>query len=75
VEGGNAGMTKGGTGDVLAGLIAALACKNDPFFWRLSPAAIINKAAGDDLFRDVGTYFNASDLANQIPRTMAKLLR
>ena len=28
---GNAGMTKGGTGDVLAGLVAALACKNDAF--------------------------------------------
>lgn len=30
VSGGNAGMTKGGTGDVLAGLVAALACKNEP---------------------------------------------
>jgi len=29
--GGNAGMTKGGTGDVLAGLVAAFACKNEPF--------------------------------------------
>src|SRR3989344_5541354 len=31
VSGGNAGMTKGGTGDVLAGLVAALYCKNDAF--------------------------------------------
>ena len=28
---GNEGMTKGGTGDVLAGLVAALYCKNDAF--------------------------------------------
>ena len=28
---GNAGMTKGGTGDVLAGLVAALYCKNEAF--------------------------------------------
>lgn len=28
---GNEGMTKGGTGDVLAGLIAALYCKNEAF--------------------------------------------
>ncbi|MGH7203466.1 MAG: ADP-dependent NAD(P)H-hydrate dehydratase, partial [Candidatus Levyibacteriota bacterium] len=31
IAGGNAGMTKGGTGDVLAGLVAALACNNDAF--------------------------------------------
>ena len=29
VAGGNAGMTKGGTGDVLAGLVAGLYCTND----------------------------------------------
>src|SRR3989344_7553191 len=28
IAGGNAGMTKGGTGDVLAGLVAAVSCKN-----------------------------------------------
>ena len=31
VRGGNEGMTKGGTGDVLAGLVGALYCKNDAF--------------------------------------------
>ena len=69
IEGGNAGMTKGGTGDVLAGLIAALACTNDP--WKATLAgSFINKKAGDDLFASVGPFFNATDLANQIPKTM-----
>ncbi len=74
VTGGNAGMTKGGTGDVLAGLVAALACKNDPFLAALA-ASFINKKAGADLSKTVGIYFNASDLAKQVPQTMARLLR
>ncbi len=72
IEGGNAGMTKGGTGDVLAGLIAALACKNDPWLATIA-GSFINKKAGDALYKTVGPFFNASDLANQIPRTMKEL--
>jgi NAD(P)H-hydrate epimerase len=71
--GGNAGMTKGGTGDVLAGLIAALACKNDPFLSTIA-GSFINKQAADMLLSSVGLYFNATDLANQIPKTMKELL-
>lgn len=73
IEGGNAGMTKGGTGDVLAGLIAALACKNDPFLATIA-GSFINKKAGDELYASVGPFFNASDLAAQIPKTMKALL-
>lgn len=73
IPGGNAGMTKGGTGDVLAGLIAALGCKNDLF---LSTAAgsYINKQAAESLSQKVGLYFNASDLCDEIPIVMKKLL-
>ena len=73
IQGGNAGMTKGGTGDVLAGLIAALACKNDPVLATIA-GSFINKRAGDALYKKVGLYFNATDLANQIPVTMKELL-
>lgn len=73
VEGGNAGMTKGGTGDVLAGLAAALACKND-LFLSACAASYINKQSGDDLYKRVGPYFNATDLADEIPQVMRKLL-
>lgn len=73
IEGGNEGMTKGGTGDVLAGLIAALACKNDPFLATIA-GSFINKQAGDALYKSVGPFFNASDLAAQIPKTMKSLL-
>jgi hydroxyethylthiazole kinase-like uncharacterized protein yjeF len=73
IAGGNAGMTKGGTGDVLAGLIAALACKNDPFLATIA-GSFINKQAGDALYKTVGPFFNATDLASQIPPTMKELL-
>jgi ADP-dependent NAD(P)H-hydrate dehydratase / NAD(P)H-hydrate epimerase len=73
IPGGNAGMTKGGTGDVLAGLVAALACKNDLFLAAVA-GSYINKKAGESLFDKVGYSFNASDLADEIPRTIKKLL-
>ncbi len=73
VRGGNEGMTKGGTGDVMAGLIAALACTNDPYL-AMCAGSFINKHAGDALYRTVGPFFNASDLAAQIPRSMHALL-
>ena len=72
IKGGNAGMTKGGTGDVLAGLIAALYCKNDAFT-SAKIGSIINKKAGDSLFKKVGYYFNASDLADEIPKVLKTL--
>lgn len=73
VTGGNPGMTKGGTGDVLAGLIAALACKNDPFL-AAATGSYLNKKAGESLSRKVGPFFNASDLASALPGVMKELL-
>ncbi|OGY25975.1 MAG: NAD(P)H-hydrate dehydratase [Candidatus Woykebacteria bacterium RBG_16_44_10] len=69
---GNAGMTKGGTGDVLAGLIAALACKNDLFLVACA-GVFINGTAGDRLKEKVSYYYNASDLVEKIPKTIKKL--
>ncbi len=73
IEGGNAGMTKGGTGDVLAGLVTALYSKNESFLSAVA-GSFINKKAGDSLFKKVGYYFNASDLANEIPLVMESLI-
>jgi len=69
---GNEGMTKGGTGDVLAGLIAALYCKNEAFL-AASAGTYINGLAGDKLYERVGRYFNASDLVKEIPAVMKKV--
>lgn len=69
VPGGNEGMTKGGTGDVLAGLVAALYCTNTAFTSAVV-ASSVNKQAGDELYKTVGPFFNASDLVEQVPKTL-----
>ncbi|MGB6882352.1 MAG: ADP/ATP-dependent (S)-NAD(P)H-hydrate dehydratase [Microgenomates group bacterium] len=82
VKGGNPGMTKGGTGDVLAGLAVALLAKNNPFLAACA-ASYITKMAADELYRPslplrdkkVGIYYNADDLADKIPETLYKLIR
>ncbi len=66
VHGGNAGMTKGGTGDVQAGLTVGLLAKNDPFL-AASAASYLVKKAADKLFEKKGAMYNADDLADQIP--------
>lgn len=69
VAGGNAGMTKGGTGDVLAGLLTAIYCKNDALDACLI-ASYVNKKAGEMLFDKQGPYFNSSDLVEMIPQAL-----
>jgi len=70
---GNAGMTKGGTGDVLAGLIAGLYCKNGAFTSAAAGAYVCGRT-GDELYKKVGTFYNAEDLTKQIPKTFKKIL-
>ena len=68
VAGGNAGMTKGGTGDALAGLLAAIyshpSCPS-PLHAAWS-ASFLNKRAGDVLHRILGYNFSSEDLANEL---------
>lgn len=73
IAGGNAGMTKGGTGDVLAGLVAALACNNEMFLAAMA-GSYLNKRTGESLYERVGYSFNASDLADEIPLVMKEIL-
>lgn len=65
---GNAGLTKAFTGDILAGLIAALATKNDLVTAACAGTFLVGLAA-DHLFKEQSYFYNATDLANQIPKT------
>ncbi len=68
----NQGMTKGGTGDVLAGLCAALFCKN-PAFESAVAAAHINGYAGNKLKKKYGFNYCASDLANELAEAYSEV--
>ncbi len=62
---GNVGMTKGGTGDVLAGIAVAFAAKNNCIDSALA-ATYLNGLAGDKLYEKVGIFYNASDLVRSV---------
>ncbi len=74
ISGGNAGMTKGGTGDSLAGLVAGLATKLNLRETMILGSEVCKKS-GDELFKRVGPYFNASELAEQIPMTLWQMAK
>lgn len=74
IEGGNAGLTKGGTGDVLAGLVAGFYAKNDAFSSAVA-ASFLNKLAGERLFGEMGFMYNVSDLVNMIPAIYCECLK
>jgi NAD(P)H-hydrate epimerase len=63
---GNAGMTVGGTGDVLCGIIGGLFCKNEAFISGCC-GAFINGYAGDLLLEEKGYYYNVIDIIDKIP--------
>ncbi|MEW6528544.1 MAG: NAD(P)H-hydrate dehydratase [Candidatus Micrarchaeota archaeon] len=70
----NPGMTKGGTGDTLAGLVAALACTNQNFEAAVA-GTYINGLAGNMLTIRYGYNFCASDLANTLAKAYFKYLK
>jgi NAD(P)H-hydrate epimerase len=66
IKGGNAGLTVGGTGDTLAGLIAGLMAQKVPPFEAAVIAATIVKRAATVLFHEKGYAFTAMDVIGQI---------
>jgi len=73
IAGGSAGMTKGGTGDVLSGLVAGLYAKS-PALATCVVASSANKQAGENLVKKVGPFFSASDLIGEAQRQLRVIL-
>lgn len=65
IDGGNAGLTKGGTGDTLAGIITGLFAKNDGLLAAAAGTYLIKKTA-KELYKKVGYNFNADDVAENV---------
>jgi ADP-dependent NAD(P)H-hydrate dehydratase / NAD(P)H-hydrate epimerase len=73
-ETGNAGMTVGGSGDVLSGFITSLIAQGaEPFAACRSAIYILGKA-GENLFKQKGYCYSASDLAFELAYTIKSLL-
>lgn len=70
---GNAGMTVGGTGDVLTGITAALFAVNDALD-AASCAVFISGAAGDFAFDKKGNGLLATDIIERITDVMSGVL-
>jgi len=69
VEGGNSGLTKGGTGDILAGLTTALSANNSALNSAVI-ASILLKKTGEKLFQSKGYWYNVGNIIEMIPEVL-----
>lgn len=67
------GMTKGGSGDVLAGLLGALLASHTSSFTAAKAAAYLNGLAGVELSKKMGSHYSSEDLAQELSLAAASL--
>lgn len=67
---GNPGMTVGGTGDILSGIVAAFLSQGVDAFEAAVAGAFVNGACGDFVMREKGYHMVATDLIDWIPRVL-----
>jgi NAD(P)H-hydrate epimerase len=73
IEGGNQGLSKGGTGDILAGLTASFYTKNNPLMSAVYASILLKKTA-DVLFEDFGYWYNINNLLVKIPQVLKQII-
>ncbi len=67
---GNPGMTVGGTGDILSGIVGAFAAWGANPFEAAAAGAFINGAAGDFVREEKGCHMVPTDLLEWIPKVL-----
>ena len=67
---GNRGMTTGGTGDVLAGLVGALLALGNEPLRAASVGVFLNGLAGDMVKEELGESFTALEVAKKVPKAV-----
>jgi len=73
VEGGSVAMTKGGTGDILSGIVAGLYAKS-PALASCYVASLTNKKAGERLASSRGVFFDANDLLGVVGEELKNII-
>ncbi len=73
IKGGNQGLTKGGTGDILAGMTAGFFAVNNAFVSAVAASLVLKKTA-DSLFEKKGYWYNNDDILENIPIIYKKLI-
>ena len=71
---GNRGMTTGGTGDVLAGLVGALLALGNEPLRAASVGAFLNGLAGDMVKEELGENFTALEVVKKVPHAVKWVL-
>jgi|Deesub1362A_J573_1020465.scaffolds.fasta_scaffold00036_134 NAD(P)H-hydrate epimerase len=71
---GNAGMTVGGTGDVMAGVVSAFFAMSSDTFHAACAGAFITGLAGDKAYERMGYNFTATDVIQYIPEAIKESL-
>jgi NAD(P)H-hydrate epimerase len=69
-ETGNPGMTVGGTGDVLSGIVAGLMAQGVGGFRAAVAGAFVNGASGDLAEEEYGYHLTPTDLLDYIPTVL-----
>jgi len=67
---GNPGMTVGGTGDILSGLVGGLMAQGVECYRAAVAGAFVNGCAGDLAQEQLGYHLTSTDLLDQIPTAM-----
>lgn len=71
---GNPWMTKGGTGDILAGVCGGFLAMGNPPFRAACAGAFLTGLAGDLAEREIGPGLISSDIVAMIPRALRPML-
>lgn len=69
---GNAGLTVGGTGDILAGMVASFIAQGNSLLDAAYHAALVLGECGDRLYRRMGYNYTPSDILALLPTIVKK---
>lgn len=67
---GNPGLTVGGTGDVLSGIVGALLSRGADTYRAAVAGSFLNSFTGDLIAKDKGHHYTARDLVEKIPEAL-----